>query len=82
MKPKLYNPVTVGVHKCGAPLSHHHHGQSVHRLNIPSKESQWSQQWPYSDIVIIYYLMPNSSKVSQQAISVLQNTPDVSGYIS
>ena len=31
----------VDVHKCGAPPSHHQHpGQSVHRLNTPSMESQ------------------------------------------
>ena len=31
--------VTVGVHKCGVVPSHYS-GQSVHRLNTPSKESQ------------------------------------------
>ena len=34
------NVVTVGIHKCGASLSHHHLGPSVHRLNTPSKEFQ------------------------------------------
>ena len=48
------NVVTVGVHKCGvASPSHHHPGQSVHRLNSPSKESQWSQQWACRDIVMV-----------------------------
>ena len=42
----LYTKVTVRVHNCEAPPSHHHPGQSVCRLNTPSKESQWSQQWP------------------------------------
>ena len=42
--------VTVAVHKCEASLSLHHPGQSVHRLNTPSKESQW----PCSDILIMY----------------------------
>ena len=37
----MYN-VTVGVHKCSSPLFHHHPVQSVHRLNTPSMESQWS----------------------------------------
>ena len=36
----------------GLPFHHHHHGQSVHRLNTPSKESQWS--WSYSNIVMMY----------------------------
>ena len=37
---KVMYVVTVDVHKCGAPPSHHQHpGQSVHRLNTPSKES-------------------------------------------
>ena len=40
--------VTVDVHKCICH-SHHHPGLSVHRLNTPSKESQWS--WHYSDNV-------------------------------
>ena len=36
------NAITVGIHKCRPPLSHHqHNGQSLHRLNTPSKESQW-----------------------------------------
>ena len=45
---KVLRAVTVGVHKCGAPPSHHHLGQSVRRLNTPSKKSQWH----YSDIVM------------------------------
>ena len=40
---KVMYVVNVDVHKCGVPPSHHHPGQSVHRLNTPSKESQW---WP------------------------------------
>ena len=47
------NVVTVGIHKCGASLSHHHPGQSVHKLNTPSKEFQWSQQWACRDIVTV-----------------------------
>ena len=35
----LYIKVTVCVHNCEAPPSHHHPGQSVRRLNTPSKES-------------------------------------------
>ena len=46
----LYS-ITVGVHKCSSPPSHRHSGQSAHRLNTPSKESQHSQkqsqQWHY-----------------------------------
>ena len=37
---KVNYVVNVDVHKCGAPPSHHP-GQSVHRLNTPSMESQW-----------------------------------------
>ena len=34
---KVMSAITVGVHKCRSPLSHHHPGQPVHRLNTPSK---------------------------------------------
>ena len=57
--------VTVGVHKCNSPLSHHYHpGQSVHRQNTPSKESQWSQQWPYNNNKVSIYKPSNQKTVT------------------
>ena len=47
----LQKSIAMVVHKCGVLPSQHHPGQPVHRLNIPSKESQ--QSWPYKDIMVI-----------------------------